>query len=392
MEGTLAFLSNVPLRVVRKQVYAEQILLPRCSSAPQPSRRHFLRQIAGATTAVILSTTQAIAQTQTEPEVSTPTGQTKPRSKPRKAAWGYDEDNGPASWGSMQEEWAICDTGKEQSPVALSYREATSQSASRPTLKTSPGKVTVRMREVNPSAVNRSLLIEPYIPPPPPLVGDAPPVDVYRPPEPLAIVTIPDAGTYAFRSCHFHVGGSEHVVEGKRGDMEIHFAFEKISGQWAREKPLAAVEQTSTETVPPPLETIVTPTRADGFPAPQALVVAIICDQAENSDLWLQELFENFPLSTSEIESRPAGIAMDFDFRDILPDLEHTSFFSYDGSFTRPPGTEGIRWLVMGERTKVAKQDLQDLLAAQNGSNVRPLQPLNQRKVFRFPAIPNPGD
>lgn len=36
-----------------------------------------------------------------------------------KAAWGYGEEDGPAKWGELSEEYAACATGLEQSPIDL---------------------------------------------------------------------------------------------------------------------------------------------------------------------------------------------------------------------------------------------------------------------------------
>lgn len=35
------------------------------------------------------------------------------------APWGYEADNGPDVWGSMDPEWALCAEGREQSPIDL---------------------------------------------------------------------------------------------------------------------------------------------------------------------------------------------------------------------------------------------------------------------------------
>ncbi|MEE8289957.1 MAG: hypothetical protein V3R80_00630, partial [Candidatus Tectomicrobia bacterium] len=36
------------------------------------------------------------------------------------AHWGYEADNGPGTWGSMNADWAVCAEGREQSPIDLS--------------------------------------------------------------------------------------------------------------------------------------------------------------------------------------------------------------------------------------------------------------------------------
>lgn len=33
--------------------------------------------------------------------------------------WGYEADNGPSRWGSMDSEWIMCAEGREQSPIDL---------------------------------------------------------------------------------------------------------------------------------------------------------------------------------------------------------------------------------------------------------------------------------
>ena len=35
------------------------------------------------------------------------------------AHWGYEADNGPDDWGSMDPEWNLCAEGREQSPIDL---------------------------------------------------------------------------------------------------------------------------------------------------------------------------------------------------------------------------------------------------------------------------------
>ena len=34
--------------------------------------------------------------------------------------WGYEQENGPANWGKMNRDWALCAEGKAQSPIDIS--------------------------------------------------------------------------------------------------------------------------------------------------------------------------------------------------------------------------------------------------------------------------------
>jgi carbonic anhydrase len=71
----------------------------------------------------------------------------------------------------------------------------------------------------------------------------------------------------------------------------------------------------------------------------------------------------------------------------LLPD-NHESF-RYDGSFTTPPCTEGVKWIVMTYPIEVSRGQMRALVdtlnnlkyASGTGANNRPTQPLNARMV-----------
>lgn len=301
------------------------------------------------------------------------------RTKPGPVTWGYAAENGPDQWGTLSEDWQLCATGQSQSPIAISYREAVAAGDTpRPMLKTAPAKFAVRLREAAPGAANRSLVAEPYIPRPPPLVGDAPPVDTYTPPPPAALITIPDVATYTLRSLHFHVDSSEHVLDGTRGVLEAHFVFEMLSRAPPSSGSTSEAKVSEEEVVPPP---------AEAADAQQTLVVGVMGLPGEKSEPWLEEVVDKIPIITAE-DARPSGIVMDLDLGMVLPDFARVDLYSYSGSLTTPPGTEGVCWIVVGERVQVSQAELNSLVSLQGGANVRPLQPLNERKVMRFPAVP----
>jgi len=73
-----------------------------------------------------------------------------------------------------------------------------------------------------------------------------------------------------------------------------------------------------------------------------------------------------------------------------LSTLDLTDFWSYDGSLTTPPCTEGIKWSVLRNVQPISKKQLKrftDLWSgnmdyAEGKGNNRVIQPLNGRKVF----------
>ena len=76
--------------------------------------------------------------------------------------------------------------------------------------------------------------------------------------------------------------------------------------------------------------------------------------------------------------------------KSFLSTLDLTDFWSYDGSLTTPPCTEGIKWSVLRNVQPISKRQLKrftDLWSgnmdyAEGKGNNRVIQPLNGRKVF----------
>ena len=57
-----------------------------------------------------------------------------------------------------------------------------------------------------------------------------------------------------------------------------------------------------------------------------------------------------------------------------------TAAYSYIGSFTTPPCTENVEWIVLRDPIKASRAQL-EAFAARLHHNNRPVQPLHDRKV-----------
>jgi len=115
------------------------------------------------------------------------------------AAWGYDGDGGPANWGSLDAEYAVCATGTEQSPIDL---------------------VSTNMDARNTPDIN-------WTPASSAIVADS---------GHTIVVSVEDAGgltlggtDYTLAQFHFHAG-SEHTIDGAQYPLEVHFVHVSDDG------------------------------------------------------------------------------------------------------------------------------------------------------------------
>jgi carbonic anhydrase len=68
-----------------------------------------------------------------------------------------------------------------------------------------------------------------------------------------------------------------------------------------------------------------------------------------------------------------------FNIMDVLPNNRH--HFSYHGSLTTPPCSEGAQWIVL--KTPIEISQIQaDRFVTTMGPNARPVQPLHQRELL----------
>jgi carbonic anhydrase len=141
--------------------------------------------------------------------------------------------------------------------------------------------------------------------------------------------------SYELRSFHFHVPG-EHQVDGVAPDMELHLHHRDVHGKVA------------------------------------ILAVPVRAGRRMNSTL--SRIWDHIPPDGGSYYDRQVGINPVF----LLPATRE--YYSYSGSLTQPPCTEGVAWFVM--RTPVeADSSYLNRLRLIVGHNARPIQPLNGRDV-----------
>lgn len=130
--------------------------------------------------------------------------------KPEAVHWGYEGHEGPDHWADLSEDFALCRSGREQSPIDLTN----------PLLTGTPswterigGKVlTEGERATVMDLINNGHTIQ--------VTNDVP------------MVAILDGGQYELVQYHFHAP-SEHTIDGRHYPLEVHLVHQSADGSLA---------------------------------------------------------------------------------------------------------------------------------------------------------------
>jgi len=147
--------------------------------------------------------------------------------------------------------------------------------------------------------------------------------------------------SYKLRQFHFH-GPSEHHIDGKAYPMEMHLVHQDDGGH--------------------------------------ILVVGILLALGEENRVfsrvgdWMQQ-HTGHPLPS---KGQEVTTDLTFNLMDVLP--HDTHHFSYHGSLTTPPCSEGVQWIVLKTPIETSKVQA-DRFITTIGPNARPLQPLGEREI-----------
>ncbi len=119
------------------------------------------------------------------------------------ASWSYEGASGPSAWGELDESFATCSIGTEQSPIALDESEASS--AELPALSFTYGEATLTVEDTGHGY-------------------KATPDGTHQ-------LTVGD-DTYSLLQFHAHTP-SEHTLNGESYPMDVHFVHQNDAGALA---------------------------------------------------------------------------------------------------------------------------------------------------------------
>ena len=141
---------------------------------------------------------------------------------------------------------------------------------------------------------------------------------------------------YELLQFHFHAL-SEHTIDGEHSEMEAHFVHQSSDGEYA--------------------------------------VVGVLLNRGAANRAFAPTL-KNLPAKTG-MEKTVEGVSVNA--IDMLP--RDRSYYRYDGSFTTPPCTEGVRWFVMASPVMLSGAQI-DAFASLYDNNYRPVQPMYDRRFL----------
>ena len=168
------------------------------------------------------------------------------------------------------------------------------------------------------------------------------------------------AGRYSLQNVHFHWGGtnqvgSEHLVDGNSGQLEVHFVhFREGSSGPAENGHFGVVS-----------------------------VLANVDENAGIDGVW--ERLNVMMIQDLDGSTMIRGFRFDW----LLPPEQNRDYYFYEGSLTTPACTETANWFVMKERITVPAAYLEQLRQLQEEAeplrlltrNFRDVQDINNRVV-----------
>lgn len=241
--------------------------------------------------------------------------------------WGYTGSADPAKWGGISNEFALCGSGKRQSPVDIQSEKPAALYPLRFQYQSIPLRVinNGHTLQANYDMVNGEETVS---------IGGKP-YRVHTKPVYNSTLMLGDV-PYKLLQFHFHTP-SEHARKGERYAMEVHLVHRNARGNLA--------------------------------------VVGVLLKRGRQNPT-LQKILDNVSGSINAVNAAP-GIRVNA--ADLLP--KNHQVFHYSGSLTTPPCSENVNWLVMKTPMQVSNKQV-TRFARLIGKNARPLQSIHWRLML----------
>lgn len=242
----------------------------------------------------------------TDPDDPAPEGIRPSRPANQPENWAYEGVEGPAHWAMLSPAYRTCEKGSHQSPIdILGAHHESAPSRLGFAYRTSRVRLMHTGHTVQATYQAGSLLT----------LGET---------------------TYMLRQFHFH-SPSEHRIDGRSYDMEVHLVHQDEGGRIA--------------------------------------IVAVLLE-AGLENPTLERLWAELPQQVGQVSAE-----VELNAIELMPAQTH--FYLYEGSPTTPPCTEGVRWIVLKQPQTVSLSQM-TRFRAYLGEDARPVQALNHREVVEY--------
>ena len=218
--------------------------------------------------------------------------------------WSYEGEGGTEHWGDLEQGYSKCKTGDRQSPVGIALTEKTNLDSINFHYYATPLKIinnghTIQINYGSGSSIT---------------IGNK---------------------KYDLIQFHFH-SPSEHKLNGKSYDMEVHFVHKSEDGKLA--------------------------------------VIGVLMEDGKGND-FIKTLWSNLP---KEDGKEYAVTDLKINANLLLP--KNTAYYNYPGSLTTPPCSEIVNWFVLKTPIEISKAQIDKFISIFKKS-ARPIQPLHGRVV-----------
>lgn len=142
--------------------------------------------------------------------------------------------------------------------------------------------------------------------------------------------------TFQLLQLHFH-SLSENTIMGEHSDMEMHLVHRNNESEYA--------------------------------------VIGIMIESGTENNAYAP-VWEHLPAEMGDVQTIRGTNVNAFD---MLP--ENRAYYRFDGSFTTPPCTEGVKWFLMSTPVELSTEQINAFKEIYS-NNYRPVQPRNDREFY----------
>ncbi|WP_025719649.1 carbonic anhydrase [Paenibacillus sp. 1-18] len=221
--------------------------------------------------------------------------------------WSYEGDEGPEHWGELEKDFAACGNGHEQSPVNIEHTRMEASQTQQP--------IQVHYANTKVSILNNGHTVQ---------------INAASPSNYIVL----DGTKFTLKQFHFH-HPSEHQIDGKNADMELHFVHQSDNGSTA--------------------------------------VLGVLIQGGKENKAF-SRIWSKLPKDVSQEEA----LEGELNLATLLPKDLHS--VRYNGSLTTPPCTEHVNWTVLEQPIEMSADQISQF-AALFPDNHRPVQQLGARKL-----------